>query len=106
MTRPAAAAIAASRRTTVVLPLDPVTSTTGTSRTRDQSIRSGAGRSLSGQQRTPVPDPTDTVSSPLRKVTPRECAALRMASSAGLRSPAIAWRSRSAAGPNSGSGWC
>jgi hypothetical protein len=48
--------------------------------------------------------PTDTASSPRRKVSPRERAALRMASRAGLRSPSIEWRNRSAAGPNSGSG--
>ena len=56
MARPAAAAMAASRRTTVVLPLDPVTSATGTSCTRGQSTGDGWGSADAGPDHHPPAD--------------------------------------------------
>ena len=101
-TLPASVAMAASRRTTVVLPLEPVTSAMGTSCTRSHETSAGSGSSRSGHTWTPVPDPTETVSSPARKLTPCAAAAARIASSAGLRSTSSAPLRRAASGSIAG----
>ena len=55
--RPAARSIAASSRTTVVFPLEPVTSAMGTSWTRSQSTVAGSGTAFSGQTSRSAPGP-------------------------------------------------
>ena len=76
-TAPAAAAIAASKRTVVVLPLLPVTSTVGTSCSALQGSASTAGNAARGQVRLPVPAPMEISSSSSSSGSPCRTAAAR-----------------------------
>ena len=86
---PAAANMAASRRTVVVLPLLPVTSTVGTSCSAPHGTSSTAGSPSRGQRRLPDPAPMDTSASSSNNGRWWWSAATRKSTRAATRLPSI-----------------